>query len=67
MSVCHYRIDSLTQPFRHECISTQSEELKEMAVPIAVAFGAALRSKRLLRGLAGEEKYDKPKEIFGAL
>ena len=27
-----------------------------MAVPIAVAFGAALRSKRLLRSLAGEEK-----------
>ena len=27
-----------------------------MAVSIAVAFGAALRSKRLLRGLAGEEK-----------
>ena len=26
-----------------------------MAVSIAVAFGAALRSKRLLRGLAGEE------------
>ena len=64
MSVCHYRIDSLTRSFRHECISTQSEELERDGSVDSSGVRHSAEVKTFVAGFGGRrEKFGELKSL----